>query len=156
MVSTNHASSNRPPGVLPYLAVYKSTPILEPKNKFFLFLGKNFLETLIFYLRIFFQVRYCYTKKICPELFLVSAFDPCINWGWFFGPSSKRLTYTWVNMVNGIWWYTSGCNLWWSSILSSDSSKNHHCIMMQKLEETVSLCAILLTNKLLIIVASLF
>ena len=29
---------------LPYLPVYKSTPILEPKNKFLLFLCKNFLE----------------------------------------------------------------------------------------------------------------
>ena len=66
--------------------VYKLTPILEPKNKFFLFLGKNFLEKLIFYLRIFFQVHYGYTKKNCSELFLISVFDPCISRGRFFGP----------------------------------------------------------------------
>ena len=34
------------------------SPILEPKKKFFLFLGTNFLEKLIFYLRIFFQLHY--------------------------------------------------------------------------------------------------
>ena len=56
--------------------VYKSTPILEPKDKFFLFLGKSFLEKLIFYLRIFFQVCYGYTKKICPELFFDLSFWP--------------------------------------------------------------------------------
>ena len=32
---------------------------------FFLFLGENFLEKLIFH------------PKICPELFLISVFDPC-------------------------------------------------------------------------------
>ena len=48
---------------------YKSTPILEPKNKFFLFLGKNAFEKLIFYLRIFFQVRYGYTEKIVLNFF---------------------------------------------------------------------------------------
>jgi len=47
--------------------VYKPTP---QKNKFFLFQGKNFLEKLIFYLRIFFQVHYGYMKKNCPEFFL--------------------------------------------------------------------------------------
>ena len=40
---------------VPYLPVYKSIPcispppILEPKNKFFVFLGENFLEKLILY-----------------------------------------------------------------------------------------------------------
>ena len=48
--------------------VYKSTPILEPKNKFFLFLGENFLEKLISYLGTLFQARYSYTKKITPSL----------------------------------------------------------------------------------------
>ena len=36
--------------------------------RFFLFLGKNFLEKLILHLRIFFQVRYSYTKKITTSL----------------------------------------------------------------------------------------
>ena len=36
---------------------------------FFLFLGKNFPEKLIFYLINFFQVIMV-TQKICPELFL--------------------------------------------------------------------------------------
>ena len=59
---------------LPYLPVYKSIPcisrrpISEPKNKFFLFLGENFLEKLILYLRTFFQARYRYTKKITASL----------------------------------------------------------------------------------------
>ena len=44
--------------------VYKSTPILEPKNKFFLFLGKDGFEKLIFYLRIFFQVYYDYMRNL--------------------------------------------------------------------------------------------
>ena len=41
---------------IPYLPVYKSIPcisqppMLEPKDKFFLFLCKNFLEKLLFYL----------------------------------------------------------------------------------------------------------
>ena len=49
--------------------VYKLTPILEPKNKFFLFLGKNFLENLSFILE--FSFRYTMvTQKICPEHFL--------------------------------------------------------------------------------------
>lgn len=38
---------------VPYLPVYKSIPILEPKKKFFIL----FLEKLTFYLKIFFQVR---------------------------------------------------------------------------------------------------
>ena len=42
---------------------------LEPKNKFFLFLGKNFCEKLIFYLRIFFQVRYGCHEKFVLNLF---------------------------------------------------------------------------------------
>ena len=59
---------------LPYLPMYKSIPciswppILKAKNRFFLFLGENFLEKLIFYLRIFFEVTMV-TQKICPELF---------------------------------------------------------------------------------------
>ena len=57
-----------------YLPMYKSipcigrAPILEPKNKFFLSLGKNFLEKLIFYLRIFFEVCNGYMKKITASL----------------------------------------------------------------------------------------
>ena len=54
---------------LPYLPVYKlipcisRPPILEPKNKFFLFLCKNFLEKLIFYL-----IRHAIVaRKICPD-----------------------------------------------------------------------------------------
>ena len=43
------------------------SPILEPKNK--LFLGKNFLENLIFYLRVFFQVCYGYQKKFLLNIF---------------------------------------------------------------------------------------
>ena len=38
--------------------------VLEPKDKFFLYLGENFFfEKLIFYLRIFSQVHYGYTKR---------------------------------------------------------------------------------------------
>ena len=43
-------------------------PILEPKNKFFLFLGENFLEKLILHLRTFFQACYSYTKEITASL----------------------------------------------------------------------------------------
>ena len=43
-------------------------PILEPKNKFSLFLGENFLEKLILYLKNFFQARYSYTKKTTTSL----------------------------------------------------------------------------------------
>ena len=73
--------------------------ILEPKNKFFLFLGKNFLEKVIFYLRIFFQGSYCYMKKICPELFFISQFVKVEGnfLDQFLG--CKRMTYTWVNTV---------------------------------------------------------
>ena len=100
---------------LAYLPMYKSMqcvsrpPILEPKKNSFisnpnpkpLFLGKNFLEKLIFYLRIFFQVHYGYTKKDCPELFLMSVFDYVYVKGdffdWYLG--CKRSTYTRVNTV---------------------------------------------------------
>ena len=66
-----------------YLPVYKSIlcvsrpPILEPTNKFFLFLGKNFLEKLIFYLRIFFQVCYGYTKNYSWTFFYLSFWPMC-------------------------------------------------------------------------------
>ena len=50
-----------------YLPVYKSIPFLKPKNKF-LFLCKNFLEKFIIYLRISFQVRYGYMKKVTATL----------------------------------------------------------------------------------------
>ena len=47
-----------------YLPMYKSNlcikvdpPILEPKNKYFLFLGKNFLENLNIYLRARFFIQ---------------------------------------------------------------------------------------------------
>ena len=59
---------------LPYLPVYKSIPcisrppILEPKNKFFLFLCKNFLEKRLFYLRSSFQIRYGFMKKPTASL----------------------------------------------------------------------------------------
>ena len=60
--------------VVPYLPVYKSNPcisrppILEPKNKFFLFLGKNFLEKLILYFLEFSFRYYGYMKKITASL----------------------------------------------------------------------------------------
>ena len=44
--------------------MYKLTPHFEAKNKFFLFLDKNFLQKRIFYLRIFFQVHYVHTKNL--------------------------------------------------------------------------------------------
>ena len=59
---------------VPYIPVYKSIPcisqppILEPKNRFFLFVGENFLEKLILYLRTLFQARYSYMKKITASL----------------------------------------------------------------------------------------
>ena len=59
---------------LPYLPVYKLNPcisrppILEPKNKFFLFLGKNFLEKLILYFLEFSFRYYGYMKKITASL----------------------------------------------------------------------------------------
>ena len=71
---------------LPYLPMCKLIPCisqpfpLKPKNKFFLFLGKNFLDKLFCYLRIFFQYPMV-TWKICPELFFISIFDPCKGWG---------------------------------------------------------------------------
>ena len=43
-------------------------PTLEPKNKFFLFLWKNFLEKLLFYRRISFQIRYGFMKKTTASL----------------------------------------------------------------------------------------
>ena len=43
-------------------------PILEPKNKFFLFLGKNFLEKLILYFLEFSFRYYGYMKKIIASL----------------------------------------------------------------------------------------
>ena len=52
--------------------VYKSTPILGPKNKFFLFLGKDAFEKLIFYLRIFFQVHYDYMRNLSWTFFDLS------------------------------------------------------------------------------------
>ena len=61
--------------VLLYLPVYESIPcisqppILEPKNMFFVFLGNNFLEKQLIYRRIFFQVRYGYTKDFVPNFF---------------------------------------------------------------------------------------
>jgi len=59
---------------VPYLPVYKSIPcisrplILKPKNKFFLFMWKNFLEKLLFYRRISFQIRYSFMKKTTASL----------------------------------------------------------------------------------------
>ena len=66
-----------------YPCIQSRLPTFEPKNKLFLFLGNNFLERLIFYL----SFRYTMvTRKICPELFLISVFDPCINRGPISGP----------------------------------------------------------------------
>ena len=59
---------------IPYLPVYKSIPcisrppILGPKNTFFLFLCPNFLEKLLFYLRISFKIRNGFMKKNTPSL----------------------------------------------------------------------------------------
>ena len=57
---------------------------------FSLLLGKKFLEKLIFYLIIIiiliFSFRYAnngYMKKISPQLFFISVFDPCICKGDF-------------------------------------------------------------------------
>ena len=44
--------------------VYKLTPIFEPKNKFSYFWVRLFLKKLIFYLGIFFQVHYGFTKNL--------------------------------------------------------------------------------------------
>ena len=84
--------------IILYLPEYESIPcingppILEPKNTFSLFRGMNFLEKLIFYLRIFFQVHYgTQRKKINLQycilnFFFISVFDPCISRGQFIGP----------------------------------------------------------------------
>ena len=59
---------------LPYLPVYKSIPcISRPPNMgakitFFFFLCKNFLEKLLFYLRISFQICNGFMKKTTPSL----------------------------------------------------------------------------------------
>ena len=42
--------------------------ILKPKNNFFLFLGENFPEKPILYLKSFFQACYIDTKKITAGL----------------------------------------------------------------------------------------
>ena len=42
------------------------------KIKLFLFLGKNFLEKIILYLRLSFQVRYGYTKNLSWTFFYLS------------------------------------------------------------------------------------
>ena len=58
------------------------TPILKPKNKFFLFLGKNFIEKFI----LAFSFRHAMvTRKNLSWTFLISVFDPCLSWGRFFG-----------------------------------------------------------------------
>ena len=49
---------------LPSLPVYKLTPHFGTKK----YLGENFLEKLILYLRTFFQARYSYMKKITASL----------------------------------------------------------------------------------------
>ena len=79
---------------LPYLPVYKSIPcipvswlpIFEPKNKLFLFLGKNFLEKLIFYLQFFFQKPHGYTKNLSWTFFDLS-----------FWPMYKLLAIFWTD-----------------------------------------------------------
>ena len=67
---------------------------------FFLFLGKNFLEKVIFYLGIFFQVHYGYTKKnfllnIFSSQSLISVKGDFLDQ--FLG--YKTLTYTHLNTV---------------------------------------------------------
>ena len=61
--------------------VYKVTPFFGA-----IFLGKNVLEKLIFYLRIFFQVHYGCMKKNLSGTFLMPVFDLCISRGRFFEP----------------------------------------------------------------------
>ena len=62
----------------PYLPVCNSipcvsrAPILEPENKSFVLLGKNLLEKVIFYLRIFFQACYGYMKNLSWAFFGLS------------------------------------------------------------------------------------
>ena len=80
-ILSKHAQNNSfehdLPTELPYLPVYKSFPyiswplILEPKDKFFFFLGKNLFEKLIFYLRILFLVAILliFEKFTCAYLF---------------------------------------------------------------------------------------
>ena len=49
---------------------------------FFLFLGENFLERLILYLRILFQARYSYTKRTTTSLdvkFIIACVCECIS-----------------------------------------------------------------------------
>ena len=48
--------------------VHKSTPNFGAKKFFFLFLWKNFLEKLLFYRRISFQIRYGFMKKTTASL----------------------------------------------------------------------------------------
>ena len=51
---------------------------------FFLFLGKISPEKS---LTLEFSFRYSMVKqKICPEIFFILVFDPCISQGRFFGP----------------------------------------------------------------------
>jgi len=51
-------------------------PFWSQEISFSYFWVRIFLKKLIFYFTIFFQVHYDYTKKICPELFSISVFNP--------------------------------------------------------------------------------
>ena len=84
--------------IILYLPEYESIPcingppILEPKNTFSLFLGLNFPEKLIFYVRIFFQVHYGTKRKkinlqyCILNFFFISVFDPRLSQGQCLGP----------------------------------------------------------------------
>ena len=61
-------------------------PFWSPKISFSYFWLRIFLKNIFCLRIIFFQVCYDYMKKICPELFLISVFDPCISRGRYFGP----------------------------------------------------------------------
>ena len=122
---------------IPWL--YKLTPILDPKNKFFLFLEKNFLEKLIFYLRIFFQVHYGYTKNL-PWTFFYLSFWPVyksrvIFWTDFF--SCKRLPYTRVNTES-----IKQAHRWESALVILKSKFHHlpfHLITFKKKKQLIML-----------------
>ena len=58
--------------------VYNSTPTLEPKKCFSYSSVRIFLKNLSFILE--FSLRNTMvTRKICPEFFFLSVFDPCIS-----------------------------------------------------------------------------
>ena len=60
------------------------SPILEPKKCFSDFWVRIVLKNLSLILEFSFSYAVV-TRKICPECFLITAFDPCISQGRFFG-----------------------------------------------------------------------